>query len=234
MTHEIEAALAHAQAAGDIVLVHGASGAGKTWAARRYCDTRAGAAYLQATCAVRTISALLSHVSRALEAYVRVQSATALEAAVIEHLRGRGALLVIDEAHHLPARLLDELRCIRDIAGCGLALVASDEIRMTLARCPQIVGRISIRLARPAAADADIETVVRGALGREPGRRELAAAMAAAAAPGGMHALRRMLERAWVCARAAGRPAVTAEDVAAAAAGAAPARIAAGRRREAA
>ena len=47
VTEEIEAALAHAQAAADIVLIHGRSGAGKSWAAARYCARRSAACRLQ-------------------------------------------------------------------------------------------------------------------------------------------------------------------------------------------
>lgn len=213
VTREIEAALAHAQAVGDIVLVHGLSGAGKSWAGRHYADTRAATYYLQCTRAMRTMSALLGRVAEACGAWVKTPSAMAYESAIIEQLKGRGALLVIDEAHHLPASLLDELRCIRDVAGCGLALVASDEIRMTLARCPQIVGRIGIRLEKKVPARVDVDRIVSVVLGREATEKEVNAAMAAAAAPGGLHTLRRMLERAWVTARASGRKSIDREDI---------------------
>lgn len=216
VTREIQAALAHAQAVGDIVLVHGLSGAGKSWSVRHYCETRAAAHYMPATCVMRTLPALLSRVAEAIGAWTNARSALACESAVIDHLTGRGALLVIDEAHHLPARLLDELRCIRDVAGCGLALVGNDEIRMTLARCPQIVGRIGIRLAKKHPVRADVERILSGVLGREAEPRELDAATAAATAPGGLHTLRRMIERAWITARAGGRDGIGQEDVQAA------------------
>ena len=213
VTREIEAALAHAQAVGDIVLVHGQSGAGKSWAARHYCETRTATYYLPATCAMRTMSALLSRVAAACDAWVRTPSALAYESAIIEQLKGRNALLVIDEAHHLPARLLDELRCIRDVAGCGLALVGNNEIRMTLARCPQIVGRIGIRLEKKIPSRADVQRIVSVVLGRDAAAKEVSAAAAAAAAPGGLHTLRRMLERAWVTARASGRTEIGQDDI---------------------
>ena len=216
VTREIEATLAHAQAVGDIVLVHGQSGAGKSWAARHYCETRSATHYFECTRAMRTMSGMLARIAQAIDAWVKTPSALAYETAIIEQLRGRGAILVIDEAHHLPAGLLDELRCIRDQAGCGLALVGNDEIRMTLARLPQVVGRIGIRLEKKMSAQADVQRIVSGVLGRDATGPEVQAAVAAARASGGLHTLRRMLERAWVTARAAGRDEIGREDIEAA------------------
>ena len=51
-------------------------------------------------------------------------SALEAERAIIDRLRDRQALIVVDEAHHLHDKLLDELHIIRDRAGCGLAQAA--------------------------------------------------------------------------------------------------------------
>ena len=213
VTGEVTALLAHAQAVGDVVLVHGQSGAGKSWAARHYCETHAVAWYLQMTCAVRSLSGLLELVSEAVGAGAWHPSALKAERAVIERLRDRGALLVVDEAHHLTARLLDELRCIRDVAGCGLALIGDNSLTATLTRCPQIVGRIGGRLQKKKPAEADVAAMVSGVLGRRAARREIKAAMLAAAGPGGLHALRRLLARAWMAARHDGSEEIRAEDL---------------------
>ncbi len=42
-TRQISAPLAYAQAAGDLALIHGPSGRGKTWAAKCHCRSRADA-----------------------------------------------------------------------------------------------------------------------------------------------------------------------------------------------
>ena len=213
VTDEVGAVLAHAQAVGDVVLIHGRSGAGKSWAAQHYCRTHSSAYYTSMTCAVRSLAGLLGRVGDAVGAYADHRSALEAETAVIERLRDRRALLAVDEAHHLTARLLDELRCIRDISGCGLALIGHDSIRITLARCPQIVGRIASRLGKGAPDEGDVATLVSGILGRRASRREVDAAMTAARGPGGLHALRRTLERAWMAARIAGNDAIRIEDI---------------------
>ena len=216
VTEEIEAALTHAQASGDVVLVHGPSGRGKSWAAGHYCRTRSGASCLAVTGATVSLAGLLGRVADAVGAGSRHGSALEAETAVVARLKDRGALLVIDEAHHLGGRQIDELRCIRDLAGCGLALVGDDTIRMTLARCPQVSGRIGVRVGLGAASETDIADLAAGVLGRKPATGELKRLLAAARGPGGLHALRRHLARAWTIARAEGRERIEAADIAAA------------------
>ena len=160
---------------------------------------------------------MLGLVAAAVGAGGRHGSALEAETAVIEALRDRSALLVVDEAHHLTPRLLDELRCIRDIAGCGLALVGDATIAMALARCPQILGRIGGRFERKAPAAADIELLVSAFLERPAKRREVDLAMTAVRGDGGLHALRRILARAWMAARIEERDTVTMDDLALAA-----------------
>ncbi len=220
VTEEIEAVLAHAQAAGDVVLIHGRSGAGKSWAAARYCGSRTPSFRVVMTGAVVTLAGLLARVAAAVGAGDRHGSALAAETAIVARLQGRGALLVVDEAHHLSARLLDELRCIRDLAGVGLALVGGDELWAALAgsvRCDQIVGRIGIRLPLGAPPDADVIDLAASVLGRRPEGAEAKRLVAATRGAGGLHALRRLLARAWIFARAARRDHITAADLQAAA-----------------
>lgn len=210
---EAHALFAHAQAASDIVLIHGPSGLGKSWASERYCAERSGAHLVVMSSATGTMPGMLAKVAAAVGAYTDQPSAMRYEAAIMEKLRDRGAVLVVDEAHQLTARLLDELRCIRDQAGIGLALVGNESILMTLARCPQILGRVGGRLNREAVYDADVETLVAGFLGRAPLAAEMKAALAAARSEKGLHALRRLLALAWMSARTEGRDVVWAEDL---------------------
>ncbi|MCY4077588.1 MAG: AAA family ATPase [Acidobacteria bacterium] len=220
VTAEIETVLAYAQAGGDVVLVHGRSGAGKSHAVERYCGSHTAAYRLMMTGAVTTLAGLLARIATAVGAGDRHGSALAAETEIVARLRDRRALLVVDEAHHLSARLLDELRCIRDLAGCGLALVGDDTLWSGLAgapRCAQIVGRIGWRLPLGAPADVDVQDIAGGVLGRQPTSAEARLLVAAARGAGGMHALRRLLIRAWVSARSGARDAISAADLALAA-----------------
>ena len=219
VTEDVEAALGHAQASGDIVLIHGRSGCGKSWGVARYCSGHSATYRLAVTGAVVTLAGLLNCVAAAVGAGADHPSALAAETAIVTRLERQAALLCVDEAHHLSPRLLDELRCIRDMAGCGLALIGGDDLWNTLTKsghCEQIVGRIGIRLPVVPASEADVLELSRSILGREPAKGELKRLKAAALGAGGLHAQRRLLAHAWTIARAGGRT-IAAEDIAAAA-----------------
>ena len=119
----IDDALAYAHSSKDIVLIHGPSGRGKTSAAERYRATHSRVFYMPATRAMATMVGLLTCLGEAIGAYPASISALNWERAIIARLRQGNSLVIVDEAHHLRDALLDELRCIRDNAGCGLALI---------------------------------------------------------------------------------------------------------------
>ena len=162
VTDDVVALLTHAQAAADLVLVFGAAGAGKTHAARWYEADGAQVWLATMSPAVRTPLALLTRIAAAVGVGLTgAQSAARVEDALVAHLEGRQALLIIDEAHHLSQALLDELRCLHDRATCGLALVGNEPLWPRLVggeRAAQIVSRIGpyrLRLGAPSAGDGD-------------------------------------------------------------------------------
>ena len=216
-SRQITSALAYAHAAGDIVAIIGKPGRGKTWASERYCAGRTNAFYLSVSSAVFSLPGLLSLVGEAIGAGRHHRSALEAERTIIDRLRDRQALIVVDEAHHLRDKLLDELRIIRDRAGCGLALVADETIRMALARCQQVDGRIGLKIDLATQPMADVEDIAAGVLGRRPSKTELKTLNTVGKGPGGLHAMRRLLGRAWMVAQAAGRDAIEASDITAAA-----------------
>ncbi|MDE0203326.1 MAG: AAA family ATPase [Rhodospirillaceae bacterium] len=216
-SRQITSALAYAQAAGDIVAVIGRPGRGKTWASERYCAGKSNAYFLSVSSAVFTLPGLLSLVGHTIGAGRQFRSALEAETTIIERLSDRKALIVVDEAHHLRDKLLDELRIIRDRAHCGLALVADEAIRMALARCQQVDGRVGLKVNLTAQPVQDIEQIAAAVLERSPGKAELKTLNAVGRGPGGLHALRRLLGRAWMVAQAAGREKIEASDIAAAA-----------------
>ena len=213
-SRQITSALAYAHAAGDIVAIIGKPGRGKTWASERYCAGRTNAFYLSVSSAVFSLPGLLPLVGEAIGAG---RSALEAERTIIDRLRDRQALIVVDEAHHLRDKLLDELRIIRDRAGCGLAVVADETIRMALARCQQVDGRIGLKIDLATQPMADVEDIAAGVLGRRPSKTELKTLNTVGKGPGGLHAMRRLLGRAWMVALAAGRDAIEASDITAAA-----------------
>ena len=187
-TTALHGALAYAQAESDIVCVHGPSGAGKTTALRFYAETHRGATYVAMTVAVRTPAGMLARVADAVGAGTGHRSALAAETAIVEQLGDRNAILIVDEAHHLTPQLLDELRCIRDIARCGLALAGDDSLWAVLAgsrRCDQIVGRVGERIALGRASDEDVLALVAAGVGFRPEGAAAERVLKVARSPGG-------------------------------------------------
>ena len=203
------AALAHAHLAGDLAVVYGAAGLGKSVAVKRYAGLSPNVWLMTATEASSTVAACLERVAAAMGLRLdhRQRRASAVEAAIVERLSGSGGLLAVDEAQHLPTRSLEELRALHDASGCGVVLVGSDPFWLQLSggRRPefaQLFSRVGmrVRLGRPGAADVAALLQAWGLEGR--------GLDAPAAAIAGRHGALRGLTKAIVRAHAiaAGKP----------------------------
>jgi hypothetical protein len=122
---EVQTALGYAHENCDIALVYGESGTGKTVAAKRYCETHPGVAYVlldPTSGQVRPfVSKLLWEICRE-----RLGQSEPLMCAVerlVDTLRDSGRLLILDEAQHLAWKAVEVLRRLHDEAGLGIALV---------------------------------------------------------------------------------------------------------------
>lgn len=219
---EIETLFMHAQGASDCVLVYGAAGSGKTYSARRYVARQSQAWLATMSPAVRSPLALLRRVADAVGVELRsARSAAALEDGLVHHLRNRRALLIIDEAHHLSQALLDEIRCVHDRGGCGLAYVGNEPLWPRLAggeRAAQLVSRIGpyrLRLGRPGAGDA--EALATTMLGRPLQAPERKLVCTVAARAGGLRGIVQTVHAAHAYALGRGAEGIAREDLAAAA-----------------
>ena len=211
----IMAGLSYAQMAGDICLVYGSPGVGKTRAARHYATQYANVwvAQMFPTC---TLWSCLDRTARAVGLRASHARSSRIEADLIERLNGSRGLLVIDEAHLLGARALEELRSLHDATGTGLALVGNPLLfsRLTGHRAEQFeqlysrIGKI-VRLPRTTVADADALLAAWGIAG--PGVRDTAHDIVRR--KGGLRRLTRVLRWATLSARGAD---VTASHLAAA------------------
>ncbi|MDI3259677.1 MAG: AAA family ATPase [Sinobacteraceae bacterium] len=156
------AALGYAQLAGDIAVIYGGAGTGKTWTARHHQATSPNVW-------VATVSPSCSGLVPALEAVAaavgvdEVNGARKLSEAIKRRLRGTQGLLVIDDAQALGIAALDELRSIHDATGVGLALLGNETVyaRMTggtrAAYLDRLFSRVGkrVRLLRATQADVD-------------------------------------------------------------------------------
>ena len=216
VTENISVIAMHAQATADVALVYGAAGAGKTWALRRYCTEHAEAWYVAMSPAVTTPASVLGRIAREVDAGGGVSTAARLEIAIVERLRGRDALLVVDEAHHLTPALIDQIRCVYDAAACGLVLAGNEPLWGRLAggdRAAQLVSRVGTRYRLRRPSDEDAIALAAAFLGREPagpGRRSV---LEAGRAVGALRAVRKLISQAAVLAAGAERKVPTDADL---------------------
>ena len=199
----IDAALSYAQLAGDIALVYGGAGLGKTMTARQYATKRPNAWIATMTPATQALSPCLERVLEACGVRDLTGQAVQLEATLRTRVNGARGLLIVDEAQHLSLRALEALRGLHDTTETGLALLGNETIYTKItggrraAEFAQLFSRVGkrVRLTRVDKSDVDALLAAWGA--RLAGDRELrAAALAIARTPGGLRGLTKSLRLA--------------------------------------
>ena len=136
----VVAALAIAREMGDVVAIYGAQGVGKTSAALAYTSSVPCSApdplpnacvwYVAAHPAIAGVVPLLKAVCDAVAACPtdRAAGAAELHEAAARRVESRKGLLIVDEAQHLTAAALEQLRAIHDASGVGLALIGNRDL----------------------------------------------------------------------------------------------------------
>ena len=212
----ILATLSWGQLRGEPVMVHGAAGAGKTFACRHYADTAPNVWLATMSAGAIKPYACLRRAAAACGAVTRAGNPADLEDAVATRLRGTKGLLIVDEAQHMTLAAIESLRHVSDSSGCGLALVGNDRLRETVGNLEQLVSRIVQRLHLPAVAAGDADAIASAWGLKDSGARKEARRIASM--PGGLRSLSKALPAAF--ARSGGK-AVSAKDLKAALGGAA-------------
>lgn len=156
-------ALGYAQAAGDIALVYGGAGLGKTSSIRQYERANPNVWVATMTPATATVVPALEEIAFALGLREITGGAARLQRAIITRLRGTHGLLIVDEAQHLGTNALDAVRALHDATEVGVALVGNESVyaRMTggnrAAYLDRLFSRIGkrVRLVRAHRDDVD-------------------------------------------------------------------------------
>lgn len=159
----------HAQK-GQLVLIYGGAGVGKTTAAARYAAEHreyGKTAYHINLLGVKSPAAMLqaiaegTHARAAVGAYRNVS----LMRALADHL-GSGDLLVLDESQSLRPDSLDMVRFFLDERGIGLVLMGNELIWSSVAgknrraMFAQLHSRVGMRLHLPHPSEADADAVL--------------------------------------------------------------------------
>lgn len=115
---------------GDMCVVYGASGLGKTLAAKQYAKENTGTILLE-TNASYTPKVLLQKLCDALNLNHR-GTLNQLFDAVVAKLAGSERVILIDEAENLPTSSLEFIRRIHDATKIGVALIGTDRLLVNL------------------------------------------------------------------------------------------------------
>jgi DNA transposition AAA+ family ATPase len=162
---KILAGLSYAHTLGDIVVICGGAGLGKTTTVEHFREQRPAVFVFTANPTTSGMVPFLDRLSQAVgvrEPQSRTPSALFDE--IVERLAPTRGLLAVDEAQHLATQSLEALRSLHDRTGIGLALLGNDVVydRLHGSRgsqgFAQLFSRIGmvVKLTRAAKGDVDL------------------------------------------------------------------------------
>jgi DNA transposition AAA+ family ATPase len=173
---KILAALAYAQHAPTMAVISGGAGIGKTYAIEHYARSNPNVWILTGEPSVKSPATVLSYLADVLA--VNERSCDRRSRAIVERLRDTAGLLIVDEAHHYPTLVLEQLRYVFDQSRIGLALLGNLGIYTRLEgegrsqKHAPLFRRIGMRLTLPRPRTQDIAALLDawGTEGREERR----------------------------------------------------------------
>ena len=163
---KILAALRYAKHAGDIALIYGGAGVGKTCTAKNFQDMNPNTWIATMSPAMNTIPAALERISLAVGLPEVQPSAIKMENAIVDRLTDSNGLLIIDEAQHLSVSGLDAIRSIHDATGTGVALMGNESVYARItggsrqAHFAQLFSRVGYRVQLGSPSLGDVEAIV--------------------------------------------------------------------------
>lgn len=159
---KIHAALMHAQLLDDTSVIVGPPGSGKTAAITQYAADNPRTYRVTASPAVSTASAVLQKlIEQYSPTHIRTERSLIARSNIVRMFLTKGSVLVVDEAQHLSASALEELRAIHDDKKCGLVLVGNASVLSRIGaqskdpNYAQLFGRVGwyLKVTKGTAAD---------------------------------------------------------------------------------
>lgn len=159
---EINAAANLALARGELRVVVGDSGVGKTTAIKKIKALDPTIIFVEAYRGIRK-NRFLSKLAISAEIKCKGTFDDAFEK-LCENLNGTSRLIIVDEAEHLPLDALDALRRINDFTGCGVVLVGLpifyDKLKLSQSDYAYIYNRTTLPLKLGKLTLSDVDELV--------------------------------------------------------------------------
>lgn len=153
-------------AEGEIGVICGDAGLGKTVAASEYAAKNPGVIFVEADMSY-TARSLFQEIHRAL-GLGGSGSLSAIVAESIQRLQDSGRLIIVDEAEYLPRRALDLLRRLHDRAGVGILLIGLPKLihllRGSRGEYAQLYSRVGIYTLLKKISASDSKRLVAAAI----------------------------------------------------------------------
>lgn len=127
-TKKILGVLRYAQMGPDMAIVYGGAGISKTKSADRYRKTAPNVWLATATPASSGVMAILEVIAETLGMKDYARTGAALHRQICQRLDGSAGLLILDEAQHLSALALDQVRSIHDRTAVGIVLMGNENV----------------------------------------------------------------------------------------------------------
>ncbi len=133
-------ALAYAQMAGDMAVIYGGAGLGKSITCEYYRDSSPNVWIATMSPSTAGVVTALQEICDALS-LDSSGGARAMAKRICRRVKDTRGLLIVDEVQHLSVGALDEIRSIHDATTLGIALVGNDGVFARMAggrQCPAV------------------------------------------------------------------------------------------------
>lgn len=201
--------LSYAQMAGDIAVIYGSPGLGKTKAIERYSLLNPSVWHATMSPATKGVFPCMEEIAEAAGMRSIPTRLGRIQRSLIERFSGSCGLLIIDEAQHLSVEALEGIRSLHDISGVGVALVGNEIVYARLTggtralNFAQLFSRIGKRLHLSKSLTADVAAVAESF--GVTGKPELECLTAIASKPGALRGMVKTMRLASMLAMGTGK-----------------------------
>ncbi|WP_288457798.1 AAA family ATPase [uncultured Sphingomonas sp.] len=197
---------------GRITLAATSPGTGKTVTVREYAASASNVWLITMRKSTKTVNALTSLVLRAMGVPVKGGWNSQLADTVMDGMRRRNGLLIVDEANHLSLDQFEEIRGWHDETQCGVAFLGNEELMVRIKSGPRsdqfarLHSRIAMSHVQTMPEAEDVDCFCDAWAVNDGAMRDLLKRVALTPASGGLREIAQIVEGASMIAADEDRP----------------------------